>query len=215
MPDLSLLQDGDVRTHYVLIDFENVRVASLGRLKAGNQFQVWVFLGPADTKVGIPLAMDVDELNERARFLKVEVPGANSLDFHIAYYLGKLVSEDPQGYFHVISKDKGLDPLIRHLNAQKIFAGRSGSIEEMPCFKEERVSVSRPADSIDDLLVTVVEDLKRRRSAKPRTEKTLLNTIHARCGKERPFSEIESLYQTLKQRGWVRLEGKAVAYKLP
>ena len=35
------------------------------------------------------------------------------------------------GFFHV--KDTGFDPLIKHMKANKIFAVRSISIEEMPC----------------------------------------------------------------------------------
>jgi hypothetical protein len=205
-----------MKTNYVLIDFENVRVPSLGKLKTGDDFRVWVFLGPNDTKVSTPLALDVDELNERARFLKVQAAGSNSLDFHIAYYMGTLTSADPTGFFHVISKDKGLDPLIQHLKAQKIFAARSESIEEMPCFRDEKkVDNSRSLKTAEELLVTVIEDLKRRTSSKPRTEKTLLRTMHARCGKERQLSQIEAIYHTMKQRGYVRIEGKQVTYKLP
>ena len=33
----------------------------------------------------------------------------NALDFTLAYYLGKAVTADPNGFFHVVSKDSGFD----------------------------------------------------------------------------------------------------------
>lgn len=204
-----------MKTHYVLIDFENVRVESLKRLKREERFRIWIFIGPTDKKLPTQLVLDVDELNERARFVQVEMRGSNAVDFHITYYLGTLVSAEPTGFFHIITKDKGSDPLLRHLHTKGISAARSESIDEMPCFKDAKTDCHRSTHAADELLLVVLEDLKRRKTSKPRTEKTLLSTIHARCGKERPRTQIEEIYQTMKQRGYIRLDGKQVTYKLP
>ena len=56
-------------------------------------------------------------------------------DFHIAYYIGRLAAETPDAFFHVISKDTGFDPLIKHLKTQKILCQRSKSIAEIPLVK--------------------------------------------------------------------------------
>jgi hypothetical protein len=50
-----------------------------------------------------------------AQFIKMAASGRNALDFHIAGYLGKLATEEPDSYFHVIAKDTGLDPLLNHM----------------------------------------------------------------------------------------------------
>lgn len=34
------------------------------------------------------------------------------IDFHIAFYLGALSREDPDGCFSIISKDSGADPTV-------------------------------------------------------------------------------------------------------
>lgn len=38
-----------------------------------------------------------------------------SLPAGIAYYIGRLAADEPGAAFNIISKDKGFDPLVRHL----------------------------------------------------------------------------------------------------
>ena len=89
--------------HYVLVDYENVPVKSLALLQ-GEQFRVCVFLGKNNTRLDTELVMAMQKLGDRAQYVKLTTTGPNALDFHIAYYLGKLVSADATGHFHVISK---------------------------------------------------------------------------------------------------------------
>jgi hypothetical protein len=217
-----------VKTNYVLIDYENVQVKSLALLK-GEQFRVRVFLGPKNTKLPVEFVLAMQELGERAEYIVLETSGANALDFHIAYYLGILAVTNPAGFFHIISKDTGFDPLIQHLKARKVLSARSPSIEEMPCFSKvatspveineaTREAKSKPAGvraSVDELIKVAVEDLIRRKASKPRTPKTLRSTIHAKCGKELPTSDIEAVYEALVKRGYVKVNGQKVTYTLP
>jgi hypothetical protein len=131
-----------VKTNYVLIDFENVQVKSLALLK-GDNFYVRVFLGPANLKLPVDLVLAMQGMGTRAMYITLETPGKNALDFHIAYYLGIMTKDDPAGFFHVISKDGGFDPLIHHLKGKKILAARSAAIEEMPCFTDPLSPLSR------------------------------------------------------------------------
>ncbi len=82
---MSACQNRSVRTNYVLIDYENVQVASLDLLK-GEHFRLWIFLGPNDTRLTVPLALAIHEFRERAVYVPLKTGGANALDFHIAYY---------------------------------------------------------------------------------------------------------------------------------
>jgi len=212
---MSLQYDSFMRTNYVLIDFENVGVPSLSLLTA-EHFRVRVFLGPNNTRLNTALAVAVQEFGQRAEYIVMEASGKNALDFHIAYYVGKLANADPNGYFHIISRDTGYDPLIRHLRTKDILAARSESIESMPCFvskDEARDTPSKPGAK--DMLNEVIVDLAKRETSKPRTVKTLLSTIHARWGKELAASEIDAIYKTLLKQGRVKVEGTKVSYKLP
>jgi len=217
-----------VKTNYVLIDYENVQVKSLALLKDA-QFRVRVFLGPKNTKLPVELVLAMHELSDQAEYIVLETPGANALDFQIAYYLGELATADPEGFFHIISKDSGFDPLIAHLKTRKIFAARSNSVEEMPCFRKAPATAKLPNNptendevkpasapvKVSSLIKVAVDDLIKRKASKPRTLKTLKSTIHARCGKQLPLVEIEAVYDALVKRGYVKANGEKITYALP
>ena len=217
-----------MKTNYILIDYENVQAKSLALLK-GEQFQVRIFLGPNNTKLPVELVLAMHKLGGRANYIVLETPGANALDFHIAYYLGILAANDPTGFFHIVSMDTGFDPLIRHMKMNKILAVRSESIEQLPCFTPATTNgnsvnsntlavdqkVSSNKTSVAKLISITVEDLIKRKASKPRTPKTLLSTIHAKCGKDTLATDIEAVYKGLVARGYVKVDGAKVSYDLP
>jgi len=43
--------------------------------------------------------------------------------------------KDPEGYFHIISKDTGFDPLIKHLKAKKMRVNRRKDLAEIPVLR--------------------------------------------------------------------------------
>lgn len=209
-----------MKTHYVLIDYENVQVKSLALLK-GEHFRVRVFLGPKNLKLHRELVFAMQAFGDRGEYIVLEAHGKDALDFHIAYYLGVLAVADPTGFFHVISKDTGFDPLLQHLKARGVSAARSTSIEAMPCFSQVIDANRAPGErkpkhvSVDDMIKIAVDDLIKRKAARPRTPKTLWSTIHARCGKELPAADIDAVYEALVKRGYVKVEGAKVTYALP
>jgi len=197
-----------LRTNIVLVDFENVQPKDFGLLKDGP-FKVKLFLGPNQTKIPVALAASLQTLGSSVEYVLLESAGSNALDFHIAYYVGLLSAEDPSVFFHIISKDSGFDPLIKHLKGKKIFAQRSACIAEMPYFKP---SLPPAADAQIDIIVA---DLIRRKASKPRTQKTLLSTLHALFKKELPEHHLTQLFTTLCNLGYVKVDGTKVSYALP
>ena len=158
-------------------------------------------------------------MGDRVQWVTISGAGRNALDFHIAYYLGALATVDPAGFFHIISKDTGFDPLIRHLRSRKISISRSAAIEEMPCCKQAvqplASKTAAASSSTEELLKAAVDDLIKRKDSKPGTVKTLRSTIHAKCGKNRPESEIDAVWNALIKRGHVKINGEKVSYALP
>lgn len=219
-----------MKKNHVFVDYENAPISSLALLK-GEQFFVYLFLGPHNSKLPIELVLAMQELGDRAKYVVLDTHGKNALDFHIAYYLGMIASYDPEGYFHIISKDMGFDPLISHLRSKNIYCARSVSIEEMPCFKrpptakpgnsadspapEPPLKNSTPKDALEDLIRLALNDLISRKASKPRTLQTLRNTIHAKCGKETSVKNIDAVMETLIARKYVNINGTKVSYTLP
>ena len=196
------------RTNFVLVDFENVQPKDLGLLKDGP-FKVKLFLGPNQSKIPVSLAAALQSLGESAEYIILETAGNNALDFHIAYYIGALSTVEPTAFFHIISKDSGFDPLLKYLKGKKIFAQRSTCIADIPYFKPSLPLA--PEAQVE----AVIADLVRRKASKPRTQKTLLSTLHALFKKELSEQQLAALFAALCKRGVVKVEGAKVSYALP
>jgi hypothetical protein len=197
-----------VKTNYVLIDYENVQPKDLSLLY-GGPFKVRVFLGPHHAKkVETPLAMALQSFGKDAEYILLESHGPNALDFHIAYYIGVLSNQEPEAFFHILSKDAGFDPLIKHLKGKNILAQRSDGIADIPYFK-------RNAPDVTEVHIqAVIADLIRRKSSTPGTQKALLNTMQALFKNELSELQISSLFALLRERGVVKLTGSGVSYNL-
>jgi hypothetical protein len=197
-----------IPTNYVLIDFENVQPRNLELLQK-HPFEVYVFVGENQTKIPYDLAEAMQAMGEKARYIKISGNGPNALDFHIAFYIGQLAAEDPEGYFHIISKDQGFDPLIRHLRSQKIKAMREKDLAEIPLLRISN------AVSTDEKLELIVDNLRGRGQSKPRKEKTLANTIDSLFTKSLGEEESAGLIRELQKRKYIAISEGNISYKLP
>lgn len=197
-----------MRTNYVLIDFENVQPNSLAGLDA-EHFRVLVFVGANQSKVSFELASEMQKLGTRAEYVKIAGNGSNALDFHIAYYIGKLATEDPTAYFHIISKDAGFDPLIKHLKAKKIGISKAKTICEIPLLKAAN------SKTLLDKTAVVIANLHQRGVSKPRTVKTLSSTISSLFQKQLQGAELTLLLAELQATGVISVNENKVSYALP
>ncbi len=112
---------------YYLIDFENVQPKALDRLTPGEA-RIKVFLGQQQTKLMLDLVHALQPFGADAEYVPITGSGPDAVDFHIAYYIGRLSAEDPGATFRIVSKDKGFDPLVRHLVARGIDCQRSAEL---------------------------------------------------------------------------------------
>ncbi len=197
-----------MKTNYVLIDYENVQPTDLALLRDGP-FKVKVFLGANQSKIPVSLAAAIQALGANAEYVLLDSSGSNALDFHIAYYIGALAALESSAFFHIVSKDTGFDPLIKHLKTKGVLAQRSVSIASIPFFGPPLPSTS------DAQIDVVVAHLAKLKAAKPRAQKTLLSTLHALFKKELSEHQLSSLFASLCKRGIVKLDGTKVSYTLP
>jgi len=130
------------RINYVLVDHENVQPTDIALLDR-TDVRLYVFVGARQAKLLSEIAIPMQEMGERAKYVRASAVGANALDFHIAYYVGRLVTLDPAGLFYIISKDKGYDPLLAHLQAGGVHAKRLERIAEIPLFKKKSAVVGQ------------------------------------------------------------------------
>lgn len=194
-----------MRTNYVLIDYENVQPKDVALL-GGHAFKVYVFVGANQKKVPLDLVQTLQPMGANAHYVLISGTGKNALDFHIAYYLGELANKDPEGFYHVISKDTGFDPLIAHLKERGIYAQRSNALCEIPI-----LGVIAPK-TIDERVDAVIKNLESRGNARPRKIKTLASTIHALFLKKLAQSEVDGVVAALEKRGKIVATDGRVSY---
>lgn len=195
-------------TNYVLIDFENVQPKNLEILK-NHPFKIFVFVGESQTKVPFGLATAMQGFGEDAKYIKISGNGKNSLDFHIAHYIGQLSSADPDGYFHIVSRDTGFDPLVKHLRAKRIRIHREKDLAEIPLL---RIST---ATNVDETIEAIVQNLAGRGQSRPRKVKTLSNTINSLFAKKLDEIELDTLITKLIEQKYITVNQGKVTYKLP
>ena len=196
-----------MRTNYVLIDYENIQPSALSALDK-EFFKVFVFVGASQAKVNFDVVEALQRLGSNGEYIKISGNGPNALDFHIAYFIGKLAAQDEAPFFHIISRDTGFDPLIAYLKAKKIYACRSRSIHDIPIVKLSN------SNSLSDRLSAVVSNLKQRGNSRPRTPKTLSSTVNSLFQKSLTDRELAGLMKALEEQGYIVVSGNKITYKL-
>jgi PIN domain len=195
-----------LKIEFVLVDFENVQPKDLAPLN-GGAYNIKVFLGAQQTRIPLSMACALQAFGPHAEYIQINGNGTNAVDFHIAYYIGRLAATTTDASFHVISKDTGFDPLLKYLKEQGISCRRSTSIAAAASVK---ISTALNGERVN----AVVENLAKRKMAKPRTPKTLRTTIHALFAKLTE-DELDRLIEQLTMRGVIKIADGKVHYELP
>jgi hypothetical protein len=108
---------------HVFIDFENVQEIAPAAFAPKTASYV-LLLGSKQRKLDAGLLEQLLQHAASVELVRLTSPGRNALDFTLAYYVGRAVAADPTGCFHIVSRDKGYDPLIAHLKTRNIEARR-------------------------------------------------------------------------------------------
>jgi hypothetical protein len=201
-------KETSLATNYVLIDFENIQPKNL-EILMNHPFQVLVFVGANQSKVPFDLALAMQNLGDNARYVKIFGNGKNALDFHIAFYVGQLSLQDPDAYFHIISKDTGFDPLIKHLKSRKIKVQREKDLAEIPILRMSNATTN------DEKIDAIIKNLVGRGPSRPRKVKTLANTINSLFTRKLNDKELMALVEELQARKYIVVNQGNVSYKLP
>ena len=112
----------------LLVDFENVQKLDLALIPA--HVAVRIFVGASQAKVPMPLVMQAQSLGTRLEWIRIDGQGSNALDFHIAFYLGEYLAAVHTARYVILSRDKGFDPLVRHLTARGLDVARVSALAD-------------------------------------------------------------------------------------
>jgi hypothetical protein len=119
---------------HILVDFENTQPkADEVARAAGGERRLWIFRGPGQKKYEAEFAEALLALGEQARVVRCEKSGANALDMHIAFELGRLAAAQAPGAaapaFIVVSKDTDYEPLLQYLRKLGFSARREKTLK--------------------------------------------------------------------------------------
>jgi hypothetical protein len=194
---------------FVLIDYENLHPRNLELLKQ-YKCKIKLFLSSSQARMPLETVKSLQVVGEDVEYIQITGTGSNALDFHIAYYLGRMALQHPSAEFYVLSKDTGFDPLMLHMRHSNISCNRVTSVEQIigakaPKAKAVAKKVAAVAindsDSIQARIDKVCVNLTKRPNARPRTLKSLRSTVHALFLKKLPASELDALMQEMEKRG--------------
>jgi len=163
--------------NHVFVDFENVHEVAPAVIGA-RSVSLTLLLGARQTKLDAALVEKLMEHAATVQLVRLTSSGKNALDFAIAYYLGRAVMADPTGWFHIVSRDTGFDPLIDHLRSRHIHAQRHDDFTTL-AFSGPSKPPSAPPE---DLMTRVLEHLGKHLNDRPKRKKTLVSHLRAFFG---------------------------------
>lgn len=216
--------------NHVFVDFENIQEIDLAVI--GNKtVHFTLLLGSRQTKLDVALVEKLLHHAATVELVRLASAGKNALDFTLSYYVGRAVVADPTGYFHIISKDAGFDPLIEHLRSKHIRARRHEDFTRLtfsaaakppaahapvatPVAKPPAKPKSQAAD-LEAMEARVLEHLRKPTTQRPGTKKKLVSFLIAHLGNKNTEAEALRLIELLVQAGHLVIDDKGkVTYHL-
>lgn len=207
-----------VSDQILLVDYENIGKIDLAAIPAG--VRVPFFFGASQKSVPTDFLKAALRLGERFIPIDIEGQGKNALDFHIAFYLGEFLAQNPRARCVILSKDKGFDPLIRHLVGREFAVRRAASLAE--CFPPAAAEPARPAGgaraggrarAADTPLAKALKRLAAMAANKrPHKRKSLVADLHSHLAKKLSEAEVEALVDQLTAAGKLSDEGGRISY---
>lgn len=201
--------------NHVFVDFENVHEIDLSII-GKKSVSFTLLLGANQKRLDAELVEKLMEHATSVQLVRLTSSGKNALDFALAYYLGRAVTSDPSGYFHVVTKDAGFDPLIDHLKTRRLRVRRHDDFSTLT-FSAPAPTPPKPSapPAKNDSLTRALTHLRGNTKNRPKRNRTLESHLLAHFGKGATTEAITTLIERLQQDGHISIDEKgAVSYHL-
>lgn len=194
--------------HRVFVDFENVHAVDLSLLGAAGVAFTF-FLGVRQTKLEVELVEKLIAHAPTIQMVRLAHEGKNALDFMLVHYLGRASVAEPACAFHIISKDKGYDPLVEHLQGSGFKVSRHPDFTSLP-FAASKKPSSPPAAKKATMFDRVREHLAKNKRNRPKRKKSLASCLASLGGKEVTPNQIETWIQKLIAAGCLQVDDQGL-----
>ena len=132
---------------------------------------------------------------------QAKVTGHNALDLVIAYHIGRCCESGIDGRFHIVSKDKDFDALIKHLKTLNVYAARHAEFAKVP--------ILNPAPPPhEERMKLITARLLANAKGRPLRLKTLRSHINAQFGKQLTESDLDATVKDLISKKVIEVTAK-------
>ncbi len=184
------------------VDYENI--GSLKDVDFAKYQRLFVFCGPKNPNIKLGNAA-IDEFIQ-IEIIKLKTNGANNLDFHVAYYLGKFSQTAPKDVqFHVITKDNGFDGLVSHIK-------KTGRVCQKTIHRVKQNQKVATLSPCAELTVKRLSPMDGR--TRPRKEQKLINWIESQCRSVSNNINAKSVLGELVKAGLISNDNSVIKYTL-
>lgn len=181
------------RTNYIFVDFENVPEAELERIH-DRPAHVTIILGERNQALPVALVNKMLSFPGQIELVKNSRTGKNALDMVLAARIGLRWAKDPDGFFHIISKDRGYEALIAHLKDGGVFAAQHHSLRSIPILMNQ-----------GERLKYLRDGYASSRWSPPARRKSLESQIHHAFARTTSDKDVEELIHRLAEAQVIRL----------
>lgn len=197
---------------YLLVDHENLPNVDLASAPA--DVTVMFFFGAAQRTVSKEFMLSALGLGPRFVPIDIGGQGRNALDFHIAFYLGEHLARDPGAECVILSRDKGFDPLVRHLAGRGFRVRRAAALQEaMAPASEARKSEGGESGASPAQRARAWLE-KHPRPNRPRKRKGLLAALNTLFASKVSTPDLEGIIDGWIRQGLLVEEKGALSYRI-
>ncbi len=125
-----------------LVDLENVSnsgFVGIGNLKEDDE--LIIFYSEKNSTINMETHKKLAETSAKIEYHCITAGGKNALDFQLSSYLGYLVSENAEGEFFIISKDKSFDFVVNFWAQKEVPVKRNLNLEGLTEMPKESLAV--------------------------------------------------------------------------
>jgi hypothetical protein len=193
-----------------LIDYQNINDEHLTALAPSLRHynRILLFIGSSElaAKSQKPEPVFIKKMMDggvRLDLIPIPAQGNNNLDLHLAYYLGKLLAEEPNARYVIATKDKNdFGPLIAHLQDRGIACERMGPPKAAKPVKAGPAAKSKPVRTISGQthdFAEIVEALRSEKVRRPKKKDGLIHWLESRSAITAPLSAQQACDGMIRQ----------------
>ena len=196
--------------NHVFVDFENVHQIDFS-VMGSKPVHFTLLVGAQQPRMDVVLVQQLLKHADSVELVRLTSPGQNALDFALAYYVGRAAVADPTGYFHIVSKDKGFDPLIEHLRSRRIRVRRHDDFSTLTFSGPGKTPSTLPEAPLERAL----KHFRRNPNNRPKRRVTLVSHLQNLLGKGTTETDALDLVVGLEKGGHLSLgEKDQVTYRV-